>query len=464
MNVLVYGAGMAAKQLVKAIEKTGYIRCVGVIDDAGIGLEPDFDIELVQAAAISEIIKRRDVEEIIIAIAALSPRRRSEILGQLSELEVRVRLLPDRDLLGRDKVFLDDVKNVDLDDLLLRPVVGPVESLLRRKIDHKKILVTGAGGSIGAELVRIVSSLSPERIVLVDHSEHALFRISEEICKSRSGMKPVCYLGSVAEKSDVQRIFCAERPDVVFHAAAYKHVSMVEENISKAFINNVLGTMYCAGAAIENSIGDFVLVSTDKAVRPTNIMGATKRVAEKLIQHFASTQDRTNFCAVRFGNVLGSSGSVVPTFLTQIQEGGPVTVRHPAVTRYFMSIREAAELVIQASALSGGGDIFLLDMGEPVKILDLAKKLVRLTGNTVGQEGIEIIMTGLRPGEKINEELLVEDSAQATQHPKIFRAFESLWNSDNLDKIINIGAEEVALLDDEKVLNTLKTLVEGFER
>jgi FlaA1/EpsC-like NDP-sugar epimerase len=341
--------------------------------------------------------------------------------------------------LAQGKVSISDVRELDIDDLLGREPVMPNHILLAKNVHNKVVMVTGAGGSIGGELCRQIFQIGPTKILLIEQSEFALYNIHKELEEKRAGSDVVLVplLASVQDEDRMREILSTWRPDTVYHAAAYKHVPLVEHNPAAGIKNNVLGTLYTAMAAAENGVTDFVLISTDKAVRPTNVMGASKRLAEMVLQAFAANTKNasTRFCMVRFGNVLDSSGSVVPKFRQQIREGGRITLTHPEVTRYFMTIPEAAQLVIQAGAMAKGGDVFVLDMGQPVRIMDLARRMVELSGLIVrdaqNPDGdIEIDITGLRPGEKLYEELLIGDNPKSTLHPRIMRGQEELipWN------------------------------------
>jgi FlaA1/EpsC-like NDP-sugar epimerase len=358
-------------------------------------------------------------------------RRRREIIDALGPLPVKVMAMPGLAEIAAGTRRVDDVREVDIEDLLGRDPVRPNQRLLEACIRDKVVMVTGAGGSIGAELCRQIARLGPRRLVLFEQSEPALFQVEQEALKlvAGTGTGVDAILGSVVHRNRVQRAMQSFGVETVYHAAAYKHVPMVEHNPIEGVQNNVMGTLHTAEAALAAGVGTFVLVSTDKAVRPTNVMGATKRFAELVLQGLAQQGGPTRFCMVRFGNVLASSGSVVPVFREQIRHGGPVTVTHPEVTRYFMTIPEAAQLVLQAGAMGQGGDVFVLDMGEPVRILDLARQMVRLSGLEVrddeNPEGdIEIVFTGLRPGEKLYEELLIGEQDEPTEHPRIRRARE----------------------------------------
>jgi UDP-N-acetylglucosamine 4,6-dehydratase len=358
-------------------------------------------------------------------------RRRREIIDALGYLPVKVMAMPDLSEIAAGTRRVDEVREVDIEDLLGRDPVIPNERLLQACIRDRVVMVTGAGGSIGAELCRQIAQLGPRRLVLFEQSEPALFQIEQEVLHLSQGTSAdvVAILGSVVHCRRVQRVMEAFAVETVYHAAAYKHVPMVEHNPIEGVQNNIMGTLHAAQAAMAAGVSTFVLISTDKAVRPTNVMGATKRFAELILQGLAQQGKATRFCMVRFGNVLASSGSVVPVFRAQIRHGGPVTVTHPEVTRYFMTIPEAAQLVLQAGAMGQGGDVFVLDMGEPVRILELARKMIRLSGLEVrddpnGVGDIEIVFTGLRPGEKLYEELLIGERDEPTEHPRIRRARE----------------------------------------
>jgi len=385
-----------------------------------------------------------NISDVLLAMPSLSRKRRNEILSQIRVARVAVRTLPRVTDLAQGKVSISDLRELDIDDLLGREPVTPNHILLAKNIVGKVVLVTGAGGSIGSELCRQILAVKPAKLLLIEQSEFALYAIHQELEEKLAGLDVatppilVPLLASVQDDDRMREIMSTWHPDTVYHAAAYKHVPLVEHNPAAGIKNNVLGTLRTAQAAAENGVSDFVLISTDKAVRPTNVMGASKRLAEMALQALAATQagtggavgtGGTKFSMVRFGNVLGSSGSVVPKFRQQIREGGPITLTHPEVTRYFMTIPEAAQLVIQAGAMAKGGDVFVLDMGQPVKIMDLARRMIELSGLTVKDEqspegDIEIAVTGLRPGEKLYEELLIGDNPKPTVHPRIMKAHE----------------------------------------
>jgi FlaA1/EpsC-like NDP-sugar epimerase len=379
------------------------------------------------------VVTRQDVTDILLALPNASRDRRKTIIDSLRSLPVHIRTLPGLADLASGRVTVQDFCELDVEDLLGRDPVPPDAALIARDLAGQVVLVSGAGGSIGGELTRQIVRQGPRQLLLLDHNEFGLYTIHQEllgICAAGGwSVELVPLLGSVANHARLRSICMAYRPATVYHAAAYKHVPMVEDNAGEGVANNVFGTLNMARAALESGVKRFVLVSTDKAVRPTNVMGATKRMAELVLQALAADTTHTCFTMVRFGNVLDSSGSVVPLFRRQLAAGGPLTVTHADVTRYFMTIPEAAQLVLQAGAMAVGGDVFVLDMGEPVKIMDLARRMVQLSGLSVRDDAnpggdIEIAITGLRPGEKLYEELLIGDNPERTVHPRIMKAQE----------------------------------------
>jgi len=438
-KVLIYGAGTTGRQLAAAMANSHEMQVAGFLDDDDrlhghvLNGQPIYN-----PADLDNLATTLNISDVLLAMPSLSRKRRNEILSQIRVACVAVRTLPSVTDLAQGKVSISDLRELDIDDLLGREPVAPNHILLAKNIVGKVVLVTGAGGSIGSELCRQILAVNPAKLLLIEQSEFALYAIHQELEEKLAGLDvatpPVLVplLASVQDDDRMREIMSTWHPDTVYHAAAYKHVPLVEHNPAAGIKNNVLGTLRTAQAAAENGVSDFVLISTDKAVRPTNVMGASKRLAEMALQALAATQagtGATKFSMVRFGNVLGSSGSVVPKFRQQIREGGPITLTHPEVTRCFMTIPEAAQLVIQAGAMAKGGDVFVLDMGQPVKIMDLARRMVELSGLTVKDEqspegDIEIAVTGLRPGEKLYEELLIGDNPKPTVHPRIMKAHE----------------------------------------
>jgi FlaA1/EpsC-like NDP-sugar epimerase len=435
--VIIYGAGSAGRQLLTALQQSSEYQPVAFIDDSNeLQKQSIGGVEVFTPNDLKGLISKSEASEILLAIPSASRTRRNEIIDFLESYPVMVRSLPGVSELAQGKVNVADLKEVSIRDLLGRDMVEPNKDLLSQNIADKVVLVTGAGGSIGSELCRQIIFLKPKTLILYEMSELALYTIEKELSNiGVHSMDIYPILGSVNNKSRLTNVFERFSVDTIYHAAAYKHVPMVEFNNTEGVNNNIFGTLSCAQVAIDTGVETFVLISTDKAVRPTNTMGATKRSAELVLQALAAKQSGTKFTMVRFGNVLGSSGSVIPLFKQQIKEGGPVTVTDKDIIRYFMTIPEAVELVIQAGAMGLGGDVFVLDMGKPVKIYDLAKKMIHLTGLEVKDKSnpkgdIEIQITGLRPGEKLFEELLIGDNVSDTSHPLIMRAEEDTlaWN------------------------------------
>jgi FlaA1/EpsC-like NDP-sugar epimerase len=464
-RVLIYGAGNAGRQLAAAMANSHEMRVVGFLDDDdrlhGHVLN---GLSIYGPADLPGLVTSLQVSTVLLAIPSVSRHRRNEMIAQMLRAHVQVRTLPAVSELAQGMVSTSDLRELDIDDLLGREPVAPNHILLGRNITGKVVLVTGAGGSIGSELCRQILSVNPSTLVLIEQSEFALYEIQQELQEKIDDnvtlLVPV--LASVRDAQRLKEIFSDWKPDTVYHAAAYKHVPLVEHNPIEGIRNNTLGTLTAAQAAAEQGVSDFVLISTDKAVRPTNIMGASKRLAEMALQALAATSPKTRFSMVRFGNVLGSSGSVVPKFRRQIRDGGPITLTHPDITRYFMTIPEAAQLVIQAGAMAKGGDVFVLDMGDPVKIIDLATRMVELSGLCVrdasNPEGdIEIEITGLRPGEKLFEELLIGNHPRPTSHPRIMKAHEEflawpelqgkLSQLENLLEQRNVGGTKDLLIE-----------------
>jgi FlaA1/EpsC-like NDP-sugar epimerase len=434
VNVIVYGAGDAGVELANALLPGKEYSPVAFVDDnRQLHKATISGIKVYPSERIADLIQRHDVGTVLLAMPSLSRSEQKQIIDRLGPLKVKIKVTPPVKNLVKGMSRVDDVRQVEIEDLLSRDPVAPDDALLSVCIAGKSVAVSGAGGSIGSELCRQIIKLKPRRLVMLEISEYALYAIDQELraAIAASGQKTelVPFIGSVLNFEKSRDIFQHFEIDTVYHAAAYKHVPLVEQNPVEGIRNNVFGTLSFARAAVAAKVKCFVLVSTDKAVRPTNVMGSTKRLAELILQAFSRQHSGTRFCMVRFGNVLGSSGSVVPLFRKQIAAGGPLTLTHPEITRYFMTIPEAAQLVIQAGSMGQGGDVFVLDMGEPVKIADLAKKMIQLSGNEVrspmSEGGIEIRYVGLRPGEKLYEELLIGDNVSGTEHPLIMRAQEA---------------------------------------
>lgn len=476
-KVLIYGAGNAGRQLSAAIGNTSSMRVVGFLDD-----DPRLQGRVLNGLPIYRpndlvsLVSSLNIRDVLLALPTISRKRRNEILNQMLQARVSVRTLPSVAELVEGKVSTLDLRELDIEDLLGRDPVEPDQALLSKNLKNKVVLVTGAGGSIGSELCRQIVQASPDALLLVEQSEFALYAIHQELLTLAAlrPLKLVPLLGSVRDEQRIETILSAWRPATIFHAAAYKHVPLVEHNPVEGIKNNVFGTLVVAQAAAKYGVADFVLISTDKAVRPTNIMGASKRLAEMVLQAIDAEPDlsegnttRTRFSMVRFGNVLGSSGSVVPKFRRQIREGGPITLTHKEIERYFMTIPEAAQLVIQAGAMAEGGDVFVLDMGQPVKILDLARRMVELSGLVVRDEqepdgDIAIDIIGLRPGEKLYEELLIGDNPIATKHERIMKAREGVMPWSTLKQHLVVLQTALAHQDNEKIRSVLTELVTGY--
>jgi len=509
-QALIYGAGDAGRRLASAMANSPEIRVVGFLDDDerlhgnllnGLPIYSPADFE--------EVLSDVPITDVLLALPSVSRNRRNEILNNLKPFKVSVRTLPGLSDLATGKLCFSDVRHLDIDDLLCREPVKPNHLLLNQNIHRKTVLVTGAGGSIGSELCRQILKNKPKQLLLVEMCEFALYQIDQELqaflmygdsgvgnparnvvgnsepyLRATEPQLPASeifpLLASVCDSVRMNKIMETWRPDTVYHAAAYKHVPMVEHNPAEGVRNNVLGTFVCAEAAMRNSVRNFVLISTDKAVRPTNIMGATKRLAEMVLQSLAGGDPSvvgqsaresscgTIFSMVRFGNVLGSSGSVVPAFREQVKNGGPITLTHVDITRYFMTIPEAAQLVIQAGAMGQGGDVFVLDMGQPVKIMDLARRVIELSGLTVRDDthpdgDIEITISGLRPGEKLYEELLIGNNPEPTQHPRIMKAREDYLSWQQLEKKLDVLSAAITENDVLAIRHILQETVNGYE-
>ncbi|MFC0050114.1 polysaccharide biosynthesis protein [Rheinheimera tilapiae] len=445
-RVLIYGAGSSGRQLAQALLNGEQFHPVAFVDD-DITLQRStiLGIHVGSPGQISAIIKSKNISRILLALPSASRARRREVLESLGNMPIPVQTVPGMSDIVDGSMRIDELQDVRIEDLLGRDPVEPKLKLMHANIKDKVVMVTGAGGSIGSELCRQIVQYEPKALVLFELSEFALYSIEQELRalvqdeKLDVELKPV--LGNVQKQARVQAVMAKFGVQTVYHAAAYKHVPLVEYNVVEGVFNNVFGTWRAAEAAVAAGVETFVLISTDKAVRPTNIMGASKRLAELVLQGLAIRQNRTRFCMVRFGNVLGSSGSVVPLFREQIRNGGPITVTHPEIIRYFMTIPEAAQLVIQAGAMGKGGDVFVLDMGEPVRIADLARRMVHLMGLEVKDAqhpdgDIEICFSGLRPGEKLYEELLIGENVRQTAHPRIMAANEVSLNWKDMAELL----------------------------
>ncbi|WP_162062076.1 nucleoside-diphosphate sugar epimerase/dehydratase [Undibacterium sp. KW1] len=472
-RIAIYGAGKAGAQLATALRAGGEYVCTAFIDDnksiqgSTIGGVKVFAPELLK-----DLAERHDIREILLAMPSISKTRQKQILDQLEPLKLKIKVTPSIQSLVNGELRLQDIREVEIEDLLGRDQVEPDARLLSICITGKRVMVTGAGGSIGSELCRQILRQRPAKLVLLEMSEYALYAIEQELTGLRQQLKLdveiLPFLGSILDSAKLDRIFTTCEVETLYHAAAYKHVPLVEHNPAEGIRNNVFGTLSVAQAAMAAKVKNFVLISTDKAVRPTNVMGATKRLAELILQACSRRQQHTRFCMVRFGNVLGSSGSVVPLFRKQIMAGGPITLTHPEITRYFMTIPEAAQLVLQAGAMGEGGDVFVLDMGEPVRIIDLARRMVHLSGLEVKSETtpdgtIEIQHVGLRPGEKLYEELLIGDNVEGTSHPLIMRAQESELPWDQLNALLQNLQAACTAFDYEQIRALLLQIVAEYE-
>ena len=438
-NVLIYGAGNAGRQLLTSLENNLEMKVVGFLDD-----NQKFHNQIILGQTIydpsktEKLINKKNINLVLLALPSISRIKRNQIIDDLNKYKIMVKTLPSIQDIVNGKISISDIKDSTIEDLLNREQVEPNLELLSKNISSKVVLVTGAGGSIGSEISRQIIKLKPKKLLLLELNEFALYKINEELKNIKENLKIIPLLVNVQNSSRVEEVFKTFKVDTVYHAAAYKHVPLVEENICESVKNNVFGTFLIAQVAIQNNVSSFVLISSDKAVRATNIMGASKRLAEICVQSLYHNQNRNiKFAIVRFGNVLESSGSVIPKFKRQIKQGGPVTLTHPDVTRYFMTITEASQLVIQAGAMSEDCEVFVLDMGKSVKIKDLIYKMIKLSGltakDTKNLEGdIEIKTTGLRPGEKLYEELLLGDNPQKTFHEKIQKAHDPFIPFDQL--------------------------------
>ncbi|NHB96441.1 polysaccharide biosynthesis protein [Photorhabdus stackebrandtii] len=463
--VLIYGAGSSGRQLQLALNQgQEYFPIAFVDDDITLHKTTIQGISVYPTENIEELILRFNIKKILLAIPSAPRSTRQNVIHRLEHFPCKVLSIPGITDLVKGNAFIDELKEVSIEDLLGRDPVEPIPELMNANITNKHVMVTGAGGSIGSELCRQILRCKPAKLVLFELSEYSLYAIDKELNEQchREDIKTkiIPLLGSVQHQCRLSAAMASFQIQTVYHAAAYKHVPLVEYNVVEGIRNNIFGTLYSAQAAIKANVETFVLISTDKAVRSTNTMGATKRLAELILQALAEAQNQTRFCMVRFGNVLGSSGSVVPLFRKQILKGGPITVTHPDIIRYFMTIPEASQLVIQAGAMGTGGDVFVLDMGNPVKILDLAHRMIRLSGLTLKNkqhpEGdIEVKVVGLRPGEKLFEELLIGDAVNNTAHPRIMTAQESMLPWSILRELLVELADACHSSDHEKIRQLL---------
>ncbi len=467
---LVYGAGIAGRQLVRAMQESSDIKIKGFLDDDKYQQGCFIDgKKIFSPNELDLLIKEKNINLILLALPSIPNSQRRKIILKLSNYKIAVRTIPSISDLIKGKSLITDFLDLNIDDLLGRFEVEPFGELMRKNIFSKTIMVSGAGGSIGSELCKQIIKYNPKKILLLEISEYALYKIHSELEKINiNKIDLVPLIGSVQDQKRIKDIISIWKPATIYHSAAYKHVPLVEHNLVEGLKNNLFGTFHLANLAMIHEVPNFVFISTDKAVRPTNFMGATKRISEMSLQALNHKKPfKTNFSIVRFGNVLDSSGSVIPKFREQIKNGGPITLTHPKITRYFMTITEAAQLVIQAGAMGKGGEVFLLDMGEPIKIFNLAKRMIELSGKSIKNEDnpngdIEIEITGLRPGEKLYEELLLSDSPLKTKHPKIFKSKEPFINYDDLiielDHLENLIEEN----DLNNIIKKLKSIVADY--
>ena len=472
--VVIYGAGAAGRQLLNALKKGCEYRPIFFIDDDEL-----FDGRVVNGLGVynfkngAQNIEKEQIETVLLAMPSISVTARKAVLDKLSSLNIEIKTMPGMTDIIEGRTEISQLRSIKIEELLERATVLPNTDLMDATIKGKNVLVTGAGGSIGSELCRQILNHKPNALILFDHSEHNLYQIEREIRQRFANElnlpKISAKLGSVQNSGSVLELFKAQKIDTVYHAAAYKHVPLIEENCIEAIKNNVLGTQILATASMKALVKNFILVSSDKAVRPANIMGATKRLAELICQSAANSQPDTLFSIVRFGNVMGSSGSVIPLFTEQIKNGGPITVTHKEITRFFMTITEAAQLVIQAASLSNGGEVFLLDMGKPIKILEVAQRMASLQGMRSSIEGdkddccdIKIVITGLRPGEKLFEELLISDDAQPTLHTRIMMANEEMVSSKLVKELISEFEQACAENDAQRAFSLLVSAPTGY--
>lgn len=475
-NIIIYGAGSAGQELLDALKRSHKYYVVAFVDDNS-QLQGGYllGIKIYPANEMTELVKELNIAQIFLAIPSIGLTRKRQIIDGLSDVAVKIKQLPSLEEIADEKVTVSTMRPVDILDVLDRQTVEPDALLLQKNILNKNVLVTGAGGSIGSELCRQIINNRPRCLVLYELSEYALYSIDQEL-KNQQANNPekqqievITIIGNVTNETKLFSIFQSYNIQTIYHAAAYKHVPIVEHNPFEGVINNTKGTYHCARAAMQAEVETFVLISTDKAVRPTNIMGASKRMAELVCQGMSQKNSFTRFSMVRFGNVLGSSGSVIPLFTKQIESGGPITVTHSDVTRYFMTIPEAASLVIQAGAMATGGEVFVLDMGEPIKIVNLAKRMIYLSGCKIKDQhnpdgDIEIVVTGLRPGEKLYEELIIgDDNVETTDHPLIRQAIEHSFPLMGIEHMLYELSYRAPENDVEWLKEEFKYFVEGYQ-
>ncbi len=473
-KAIIYGAGYAGRKLSIALEDNNSFKVVGFIDD-----DPSKNGRVLRgkpiylAKKLDFLVKTKNIKYLFLALPKMKSYKRTQIINKVSKYNLLIRTLPNLSELAKGNIVKSDLIELEIDDLLGREKVEPDKLLMQKNIKSKVVLVTGAGGSIGSELCRQILNIKPKKLLLLDANEFSLYSILNELetLQNDDDLEIIPILTSIQNKKKISILLNTWKPDTIYHAAAYKHVPIVEQNLAEGLKNNVFGTLVFAEASIKSKVSNFVFISTDKAVRPTSVMGASKRLGEMILQALYEKQtskEITKFSMVRFGNVLDSSGSVIPKFRKQIKDRVPITLTHPDISRYFMTIKEAAELVIQASAMSDGGDVFVLDMGDSVKIIDLAKKMINLSGlklkegnNKEGDISIEI--TGLRPGEKLYEELLIGNNSELTIHPKIFRAREDFlkWEILNPD-LVNLE-NFISDNNSKKIIEIMEKLVSGYK-
>ena len=469
-RVLIYGAGSAGRQLAAGLANSEDMNVVGFVDDDNTLHGSVMNGKNIYSPTdLAELIETLDISILLLAIPSASRQRRNEIIDSVRGSHASIRTLPGMGDLAHGRVTVNDLRELEIEELLGRDPVSPDPALLAQNLSGKTILVSGAGGSIGAELCRQILRENPKNLLLVEMSEYNLYSIHQELMQQLTDFgittNVVPMLTSVLQEQSLDALIDEWRPDTIFHAAAYKHVPLVEHNVVEGVRNNVFGTFALASAAQKHNVADFLLISTDKAVRPTNIMGASKRLAELILQSFALQSPKTRFSMVRFGNVLGSSGSVVPLFRQQIKQGGPVTVTHSDITRYFMTIPEAAQLVIQAGTMAKGGEVFVLDMGEPVRIIELARTMIELSGLSVRDDAnpkgdIAVEVTGLRDGEKLYEELLIGDNPEVTEHVRIMKANEDFLHWAELEPIL----DKLKVAIDANDAATLRNVITGLRQ